>query len=162
MRPANRFKPGKARAIIDIFRDVLFVNSGLKRVVKTWQLSRGLDTDDVLPDRWPVEFFPALRLDFETGALGFKTQATQQSNLVLVVTLGIAGTDPRDAADFWEMVTDVLYPCDRSILDALNPSGVHGYVVSEPAIERRRFTDSDAGQIVVGRVTVPYEYRARP
>lgn len=162
MRSRARFTPGKIRSITNVVRDALRRSAALRGVVKTWQLAEGSDTDDILPGRWAVELFPALRLDIEGIGGGYKNQANQQSTIILVVTLGVPGTDPRDASDFWEMVVAVLFPCDGSLLDLFAPLGVFGYAIDGPAVSQTVVYPDGAGQVVTGRVSFPFEYRAKP
>lgn len=162
MKSNVKFRPGRIRAITDVVRAALRRSTALQGVVKTWQLAEGRDTDDALPERWAVDLFPALRLDIEGLGGGYKTQATQQSKIVLAITLGVPGTAPGDASDFWEMIVAVLFPCDGTLLDALAPLGCFGYAIESPAVNQVTSFPDGAGQIVVGRVAFPFEYKAKP
>lgn len=164
MNSPTKFRPGKVRAIVDVFRNRLSRPAGsLRPVVKCWQLGDGASNDgpDVTPGEWTTAIFPVLRLDPSGSGGGFKTQSTSQSTLRLTITLGLAGDDPRDAFDFWEMVLAELYPGDRSLIAQLTPLGAHSYSVESPAFEPRRFPDGN-GQVVTGTIAVPVEYCTKP
>lgn len=135
--------------------------SPLARLVNTWQLARGEAVDQVEPAEWVETMLPVLRFELIGGPGNWQNQSATKYTMTARITLGLAGTDQRDALDWWEAVERQLMP-DRGNdwLGPLNLLGVNSLTISLAAITRQTYADG-IGQVVTGNIAINHELMTR-
>jgi hypothetical protein len=161
LKPPAPIPKGNRRKVHDILCNFLRgEGTVLRRYVRTWQLGDGSDNDLVEPRDWTADLCPVFRVRMEGTPGHWRNQVTTASPVLVAITIGIQGDDPRDAWDVWEVVEQRVFPGDMSLYPQLKPLGVVAYSINQPAVSSRTFVGG-RGQHIEGQLKLDFEYRTK-
>ena len=153
---------GRVSTILDLLADQLHPGTGTEfdRCIRTWQFGRGERADEIPLEKWTAELLPALRVDLDDGNARRASQGTLRAVVAAKVTIGLKGSDVRDAADYWEALARAVFREDREFLSKLNLQLCTAYSLDRLGFAKHRFENNAVGYLVQGALTFHFDIPA--